>query len=94
MLDLRADGLKVIPEFHPNILQEVAGDLDVADVCRMPLRADVVVLQDASHVEEVHERFFLVVQVVAIHGFDLGNPCWRGEVRVSALIEAEGEGLR
>ena len=55
VLDFRAHGFKIIPELHPNILQEMAGSLDMADICRVILRADIVVLQDTCHVEEVYE---------------------------------------
>lgn len=43
-------------ELQRDVLYQVARDLDLADIRRMPLWRDVVVLKDACGVEEMHER--------------------------------------
>lgn len=46
----------------------MACNLDCPNVSRMPLRADIVVLQDASGVEVVHERLRLVAGLARLVG--------------------------
>lgn len=50
------------PERQLDELRQVAGHLDGANVGRVPLRADVVVLQDALGAEVVHEGVARLVE--------------------------------
>lgn len=81
MLDL-AGGLEGPSHDHPGPLQQVAGQLDVADICGVVLGVDVVVLQDPGGVEPVHETLLLVVVVDAL---DLGLVDGVGDVLGSGL---------
>lgn len=56
MLDLRPGSQQLPAELELDVLQGVAGDLDGADVGGVRLGPDVVVLQDAARVEQMHER--------------------------------------
>lgn len=68
VLDFGSCGSKFPSEFELGPLHQVAGDFDVADVGRVLLRVDVVVLEDALGVEVIHES---VVLEMLGHALDL-----------------------
>lgn len=59
-----AGRLELPAQNQPRPLQQMAGHLDVADVRRVVLGVDVVVLQDAVRVEVVHEGPAQVLEVL------------------------------
>ena len=63
MLHLRPIGPKLIPKLYLHILLQMARDLHLSDIRRVPLRRDVVVLQDTSRVEVVHVFFLRAVRL-------------------------------
>ena len=73
------------PKLDLNPLHEMTSDLDLAHVCRVPLRRNIIMLQDACRVEIVHEFDFLVMLV---HGFDLVDVKRSLSVCVSDLAES------
>jgi len=56
---LRTRSVKLPSKSVLDILLQVTGNLDGANISRMPLRADVVVLQNPCRVEPVHEWLVL-----------------------------------
>lgn len=52
---LRSSGIKLPPKRHPNKLLQVTSNFDSAHIRRVPLRANIIVLHDASGIEVVHE---------------------------------------
>ena len=70
VLDFRTCGSKLQPQFELRPLHQVAGYFDVADVGRVLLRIDVVVLQHALRVEVIDES---VVLEMLGYALDLGD---------------------
>lgn len=56
MLNFRTSCIQDPIELQLDVLNQMAGDLDVSDICGMILRPDVVVLHYASSIEVGDER--------------------------------------
>lgn len=61
-------GIHIPPQHKLRPLKQMASQLDVSYICRVVLRVDIVVLQDTSCIEVVHEAAVLEV-LVHILGF-------------------------
>ena len=94
MLDLRPRGAEDESEIQLDVLQQMAGEFDVADVGGVVLGVDVVVLQDAGGVEVVHEVLAGVGAAGEVlgHAVDLGDEGAALGVGVADGAEAVPEG--
>lgn len=62
-LYFRSSGSKHPVEFIFDVLLQVAGKLDVPDISGVVLGPDIIVLQDASGIEEMHKLLWGVVKM-------------------------------
>jgi hypothetical protein len=63
MMHLRPGGPKLPPKLQLHPLHQMRGNLQVSNIRGMPLRRDIVVLQDPRRVEVMDEPLLLVMLV-------------------------------
>lgn len=97
MLHLRPRRPELIPKLQLHILLQMARDLDMPYVRRMPLGRDIVVLEDTRRVEVVDEFVLWAGReggVVLVYLVDFGDEGPVFGVCVAGGVEAVPEGLR